>query len=431
MLKITWLSLPLVLLLIFFTTDMTYAEEPSLERVSQPKPPAGPIHDTDLDRQKLIAQFDAFYTLSDLKHSDTLSGGSFNAVVAPTYKIKNDLMFIFMYDGNYYKKLDFYSDDIGPRERDEYIRHNFTPMLRMEIGESSRYFITPSLFYTETYNKDIKSSDWNDGLYNYRDFGAGFDFEIKELSLGNAKGTLKLGTQYYTRSYPNWESLLYLAGLGFDGDEKDYHGIIASAEYSQKRGSNRSWSAAYSLLYKMLDDMKVVNENDALTSKKQHDYIHNLDLTAWYLLNRMVQLGIDLNCNLKDSNQNYYDTLNTINPEDDVFTSDFYDYISYKITPNISYIFQAIPLTATFSYSIQKTEYTDRKAQYDNGNYKAKDQSEREQDFLLDLRYDINKKWAVLGQLQQIIFRSNNDYENVYEYNYTVSNFSVGASYEF
>lgn len=438
--NVSWLLtfLP-ILLFLCFTANPLQAEEPLSKKSSSEEPQfieAPPVgYEKITDRLMLIANFSAFYTLSDLHGSDTLSGGAINGFIAPTYMFDDKKFLILMYDGQYYKKREFYSDDIGPKERSEFQRHTITPMVRIDFGKESRYSITPSFFYTATYNKDIEPGGWSNGLYNYRDTGAGIDFDMRKLGYGGGEGALKLGAQYYKRRYPNYTSLLDLAaGIGIEEDEKDYHCVITRARYNWTQKTGFSWGAEYALLYKDLDDKKVVNSNGVLTSREQRDYLHSLDLKCWYILDDVdgrLRVGLDLNNSLKDSNQNYYDGMGTLDPSNDVFLPDFYDYRSYRIRPNISYTLELLPLTPSLSYSYQKTDYTDRRAKYSTGDYKNDKQWETMEVIELKFRYDLAEDWGLMAQWQRIIARSNNDDESVYQYDYKIANYSVGVSYKF
>jgi len=438
--NVSWLLtfLP-ILLFLCFTANPLQAEEPLSKESSSEEPqfieapPGG--YEKITDRLMLITHFSAFYTLSDLHGSDTLSGGALNGLIAPTYKFDDKKFLILMYDGQYYKKREFYSDDIGPKERTEFQRHTITPMVRIDFGKESRYSITPSFFYTATYNKDIEPGGWSDGLYNYRDVGAGVDFDMRQLGYGGADGALKLGAQYYRREYPNYTSLLDLAsGIGVEEDEKDYHGVITRARYNWTQKTGFSWGAEYFLLYKDLDDKKVVRSDGVLSSTEQRDYLHSLDLKCWYVIDEVdgrLRVGLDLNSSLKDSNQNYYDGMGTLIITDDVFLPDFYDYRSYRIRPNISYTLALLPLTTSLSYAYQKADYTDRRARFSTGAYKNNKQWETLEEIELEFRYDLTDNWDLLAQWQRIIARSNNDDESVYQYDYKIANYSVGVSYKF
>ena len=433
---------PVFLFLCFVAQPLRAEEPPSKESIAkelQTEEAEPPGYGKYSDRLILIAHFSAFYTLSDLQGSNMLSGGSINGFIAPTYNFNDKNFLILMYDGEYYKKREFYSDDIGPRQRSEFQRHTIAPMFRMDFGKGSRYSITPSFFYTETYNKDIEPGDWSEGLYNHRDAGGGVDFDMRELGFGGGDGVLKLGVEFYKRRYPNYTAPRYvktaMGKVELIGDEKDHNAAIARARYNWTNEIGFSWDAEYYLLYKKFDDNKVLNSNGRLTSTEQRDYLHSLDLKCWYIMDNMdgrLRVGLDLNGSLKDSNQNYYDGMGTLYTfDDDVFLPDFYDYRSYQIRPTISYTFALFPLTPNFAYSYQKTDYTDRRARFSNGLYKNDKQWETLEDVEIGLSYDLTKNWALLAQWQHIIARSNNDDERVYRYDYRINNYSVGVSYSF
>ena len=438
--------LPVILFLCFVVRPLR-AEEPTPKesvakelQTKEVKPEEPRVYSGDskeyADGLILIAEFDVAYTRSDLSGSNAIGGFDINGLFAPTYKFNDRNFLILMYDGQYYKKREFYSDEIGYKERTEFQGHTITPMFEMDFGERTRYSIMPSLFYTTTYNIDNEASGWRDGLYNYRDRGAGLDFDMRELF--GAAGTLKLGAQYYTRRYPNYASLLSLTGLdsvqGYktEENEKDYHGVIARAGYDWVKESGFSWEVEYSVLCKKLDDKKVIDENGLPSSRDQRDSRQSLDLNFWYILDidGGLKLGVDLNDSINNSNQDYYEIVGP-GPFDYELTHDFYDYNSYRITPNVSYAFALFPLTTGLSYAYEKTDYNNRRAKFSDGLYKDDKHWEILQEVNLDFRYDLLENWSLFAQWQWIDTRSNNDDERVYRYDYTANSYSVGVSYKY
>ncbi len=387
-----------------------------------------------LDRLIYIASIDAAYNLSHHEGADdTLSGGNISGIIAPRYLFNDKLSFSLMYNGNYYKKLDFYSDSVGPRARTEFQRHSLTPMFRINFGEQSNFFLVPSFFYTKTYNKDVEGGGWSDGLYNYRDVGGGLDFGAKRLGFGD-KGSLRLGIQYYKRDYPNYDSLLDLAtGNGIEEDERDYRGILGKIGYNIRQRTGLSMGLNYYLLFKKLDDKKVVDvPSGVLSSDEQRDYMHNLSLKLWYWFfeaGNGLRIGLDLNGGLYDSNQNYYDGIGTVSIDDDVAIDNFYDYTSYLIRPNMSYTFELIPLTAGAIYSYRKTNYRDRRAQNNDGTYKNDKQFESQHVIGVFFKYDLLEKMSIYTRYQFLDVHSNNDNMSVYDYDHTVHSFYVGCSF--
>lgn len=380
----------------------------------------------------LIADLSLSYSVSNVAGGDSLEGFSFNGLLAPIYEISDSKYFILMYDGVYYKKRDFYSDEYGAKQRVEHQSHTITPMFRFDFGEGDRYSLIPLVFYTATLNKDTEDTAWNDGLYNYTDVGAGVDFEMRDLGAGEATGVLKLGIQHYTRNYPNYVSLLDLAtGLGVERDEKDYNGIICNAGFDWLKVEGFAWTLNYYFLYKMLDDKKVVNQNGVLSGDEQRDFRHILRLKLWYIWDSGLTLGLETTLAMTQSNQNYYDGMGTLILNDDFFMSNFYDYTSYRLKPNVSYSFAMIPLTISFSYALQQLTYDGRMAKTANRTYKGDKQWETEQEVILAARYELTERWSLLAQWQQITADSNNEDETVYVYDYLVNNYSIGVSYLF
>ncbi len=387
----------------------------------------------ETNRFILIGNLQAYGSYSALEGHD-MWGGSFYGIVAPAYKLTDRSIFILMYDGQYDRREDLYSDDYGYRKRTEFQRHAITPMLRVDFGENARYSITPSFNYTRTWNKDEGDDDkWNSGLYNYQDAGGGLDFDMRDLY--GPYGTLKVGVQYYKRRYPNYDSLLDLAtGNDVEKDEKDYHGIITRMEYSWIKDAGFSWMSEYSLLFKHLIDKKVVQSNGILDpSEKQEDYVHEFNVRLWYSFEEMkggLRLGLDLNGRIYDSNQNYVE-FDSPTPGNFEVNTDFFDYRSYRISPNIEYTFELIPLTAHFACSYEKVKYTDRWAKNSDGTFSYDHQWESTYQTILGFKFDLSEKLSLLSQWEHLEARSNNDDESVYVYDYRSNRFLVGAKYEF
>ena len=405
--------------------------DPSDASQEYPLPSVMQWHRENPGKFVLVAEGTFLYSLSDLEGSDALSGGDIQGVISPSIQMDEKSYFSFIYNGQYYKRREFYSDDIGYLERSEYQGHTFTAQISRNFGERNRFTITPSFFYTQTLNKDGEETSWDGGLYNYRDTGWGLDFMAEDVGFAGAMGTFQIGAQIYAREYPNYDSLLDLAtGLGTEKDEKDYHGVLFRTGYSWLQQAGFSWTANYSMLFKFLDDKKVVDENGLLSDDEQRDHLHTLDFNVWYLSNLGLKAGLITTLGLNKSNQNWYDGMGTVPLDDDVFIPDFYDYFVYRLRPNISYTFGAFglfPFTATYAFAYGETLYTDRRAKYADGTYKPDEQKDKAWENFLELRYDYNRRVSFIGQFQHITNRSNNDDESFYRYNFRIYNYYAGV----
>ena len=425
------------------TGPLGAAEETSPKDVMTEELPPGQEAEGFADNWMFIADFSAFYTRSDVSGSGNTDGMSTNGLFAPVYKFNDRTFFILMYDGQYYKKREYYSNEIGSKQRTEFQSHSITPMVRFDFGERARYSLTPSLFHTATYNKDVETSGWSDGLYNYRDNGAGLDFDMREV-FGN-NGTLSFGVQYYERDYPNYTSLLsnvvsqpgfldLVSGTDDEKDEQDYDGIIATVGYKWIRPFGLSWEAGYSFLNKDFDDNKVVGSDGVLTGTGREDDEHSLDFNLWYTMDidGGLRLGVDLNTTTYDSNENFWDGRQGFvigDPRN--YTSEYYDYDFYRIRPNISYTFALFPLTPSVSYAYENKDYDNRKGEFSDGSYKTETQEDETEIVTLGLRYDFTDNWAALAQWKYIEQRSNNDDARTYTYDYTTNQCAVGVSFKY
>ncbi|MCK5228226.1 MAG: hypothetical protein KAK02_08460, partial [Desulfobulbaceae bacterium] len=387
------------------------------------------------DKWSFVGNLNTYSSVSDKKDGGADSGGGINGLLAPGYRINERTLATLMYNGEYHKQLDFYSDNVGTRERTEFQRHAFTSMVRFKFGDRGRYSIRPSLFHAITYNKDADGSDWSDGLYNYRETGAGLDFEINDQNGDEEKSVIKSGIQVYERKYPNFVSLLDLAtGIGIERDERDYTGTLVRLGYAKNKRTGLTWSTDYFVLYKDYEDKKVVNFNGVLTNDGQQEYLQNLALNFSYVPELLANLRIGLNIAgaRNRSNQNYYDGMGSpLDLTDDVYINHFYDYTSYRVSPSYAYSFEFIPLTVTATYSVRKMEYDDRMAQYADASYKPDKQEEVQEGVSLRVGYDILEKLNIYAQWQYLDTESNNDNRTVYEYDHTVHHYHLGLTYNY
>ena len=398
--------------------------------------------DVGEERFFVIGDLMAYGSISDLHGGNDLWGGHFAGILAPTYKFDDNTHLILLYDGLYDSSREFYSDGIGYRQRTEFQYHSLTPMVRLDFGPGSRLSLTPMAFYRRTWNKDEADNDsWDSGIYNYEDVGTGIDFDIRECF--GEYGSLKLGMQYYERRYPNYESFFYsnVTPIGDPEikDDKDYLGIITKLEYFWIKDSGFCWGTTYSLLYKRLHHREVIESLDSISNSNERDYIHDLLFQFWYYLDDVdsgLRLGMDLSGGLFRSNQNYVDS-----DRDGLhFIPDYLDYDSYRIRPNVAYTFEMIPLTITASYAYERIEYTDRKAKrmvFDPGlpewvpELKTNDQWETKDEVVFLVEFDLTREVTLLAHWQYLNMDSNNEYEGVYEYDYSLNYFMVGARLEF
>ncbi len=430
--------------------SILYGQEPvSLQKIPQesepketlPTQPQVATSDWQKIAKKLsfIAQIDAYYSLSDRSGADTLSGFGLASLLAPGYRFNDKSVILLMYDAQYYEKREFYSDLIGPRERTEFQSHTLTPIFNYDYGDESRYSVKPSLFYSRTYNKDVAGGGWGDGLYNYEDIGIGVDWKMRRVGFAGADGAVKLGLQYYTREYPNYESLLDLAtGIGIEEDERDYDGILMRTGYSWGDKGGFSWGADYYLLRKALEGKKVVDSNGVLTGEEQRDYLHGLSFSFFYTLETIpaLRMAVDLTANLNKSNQNYYDGLGTVDLTDDIFMEGFYDYDAYGIRPTVSYTLPIIPrmpmpITTSISYFYQQTDYSGRRAQASGGTYKDETQEETQNEVTLNVQVDMYRRMSLFLRFQYLKVESNNDNEEVYSYNHKLTTYYAGFKFRY
>ena len=168
-----------------------------------------------------------------------------------------------------------------------------------------------------------------------------------------------------------------------------------------------------------------------LTDEDQKDYLHMLETKLWYFFEGGFKIGLNLDGHFKDSNQNWFEGFNSMNPADFIATGNYYDYFMYRVNPSISYQFRLVPLTLFAAFTYQNLNYSDRWAENSDESYKTEKQRDEMRINVLGGEYSFNENWALICQWEHIDADSNNDNETTYQYNYWADTFSIGLSTRF
>jgi len=137
---------------------------------------------------------------------------------------------------------------------------------------------------------------------------------------------------------------------------------------------------------------------------------------------------------INNSNQNFYDSKDTIALSDDEYIDDYYEYTSYMIRPKVSYDFEINEekdLTVHLSYAFLNKQYSDRKAQSSTGLYTGEDEEDKFHTFSLGLSYPLTEKIKAIALFDYTIAKSNMEYEKYYRYNYDLMSVACGISCRF
>jgi len=403
----------------------------NLEDVPEQGQPAVKASDLDLDAIKenflIFGNITALGSYSALINNSSITGGNVSGYLAPAYKISEKMFFIFLMNGMYNKSKQVYVQDDGPRLSTETRSYSITPTLKYSLSETLS--ISPSLIYTKSQARQDGTVRWGDDLYDYTEIGGSMVLEASLTNTDEVKRNISLTAQGYHRNYPNYTSLLTLAGFGsLEEREKDFDGFLAMAGYTVSRPLGLSYKLNGNVLYKKFSDKLVENESGERNNYKQKDMVVTLGTNLDYKPMDSTSLLLDLTYIYNWSNQN----LSTGTFPANEYTRNYHIYHNLIISPGVEHTMQVIGrdliLKGQYSYSV--TQYTGRNAKSDAGVIVGK-----EKDFTHELSFNatfkFNKELDFLLSSNVQRVRSNMKEETTFRYNYSLFNFSLGLSYSF
>lgn len=375
-----------------------------------------------------LLRFSGFLTHSQLMGSSQILGGNGSAVVAPVIHLDDKKTLIPVYNASYRKSKQIFAQDEGPKLFSEDLINSFTPTLRYAYSE--KIAISPMLFYTDMRTKETSADTWHNGLYNYKELGAGINVEYLLSTSRSERELLTFATQLFYREYPNFKSPASIAGISFEEDEKDFDGFLLSASYAKQKAQGLSHSTTLTFLNKDFRDKLIETPTGERTNENQHDF--NLTLSEELVFRKDQALAFRLTGSLSytDSNQNLAEgSFPNI-----TFQDDYYSALLVTLKPGISYaqtLENGRSITYSADYTLSRLGYDNRRAKNSTGTLKAEKERDWTQTLVLNAIYTLNKNWNLGAIAEYTKASSNMEDERVYLYDYEILNLSVGASYKF
>lgn len=283
--------------------------------------------------------------------------------------------------------------------------------------------------YAKEYVKETTDEDWGDGLFDYDKLAFGVEME----RAGSRWKSLRLGLDYYTTQFPNYQSLAsrqYGQEINSGTDVLDFNAVDASFGWDVGLGESSLISGMVVVSQRDFSDQNIVKLDGTFSSDTRQDLFtflsagYRQQLPAWSLGPIQVEqlAGLDGAYALLNSDQNNYDAART------KFNVNYYDYDEVSAGPRYTMrINQKLTLGASFMYAYRA--YADRPVQSSNGDYKADKINSQTTTLRLSASYPLWRglSLALEGALQHA--DSNMDYETVYRYNFSASNVFAGLSY--
>ncbi|MFH1867686.1 MAG: hypothetical protein ABH843_01825 [Candidatus Omnitrophota bacterium] len=375
-----------------------------------------------------IVDITALGTWSKLEGGDALGGVNVRGTIAPVMRIDKNNFLIPLYYGGYNRERQVIVEEEGGRIYNEIMDHNATVEYKHIIDEKTS--IKTDALARVHYVKE-KGYGWNDGLYDYRDFGAGASLEYFFEKSKEARSSISGGGEYYHREYPNYISLIALASVTApEKDEKNYNGFRPIVRYKYIT-EKMNCGLFYSPLYKDYDDKKVIDSNGVLGSEERKDWFHYITGDFSYTLENVpIILGIGVTGIIVESNQNYYDSRGTVTLADDVYTGDYYDFSSIDINPKITYMRKVKeykePATLTLGYAYTRRDYNDRKVQLIDSTYTTDTQMDKLHTINTQATYPLTDNISFVASGSYTNADSNMKYETYYTYTYDIYSAAAG-----
>ncbi|MBN3039361.1 MAG: hypothetical protein JW869_08110 [Candidatus Omnitrophica bacterium] len=393
--------------------------------------------DTEPAQEKkvmLVGNITALGSYSKICGGSDLSGLYATGNLAPIVKLNSSDYLIPLYNVLYRQQRQIINEEEGGRVYTKILNHNVSVMHKHLYSEKLTQRLTG--FFTLNYNKETSDESFGDGLYDYRDYGGFADYQYKIIKTETDTGTILFGGKYYFRKYPNFTSLIALAlQTAPEEDEKDQHVWGPTTRYTHKFADKLILSISYDYLHKEFTDKHTIDENGILDDGKREDDVHYIKLEGNYKINERLTFNLEGDIELNNSNQNYYDSMNTpLFLPDDIFVPHYYDYDFYQVKPGITYLFplsEEKDITLKVAYAYGFRDYPNRSIRNNVGLYQEETQEDEIHSGYVSVSVPITKKLSFLFMGDYTHTESNMDFEQFYRYNYNIYHLLSGLSYKF
>ncbi|MFC1679572.1 hypothetical protein ACFL2T_05120 [Elusimicrobiota bacterium] len=302
--------------------------------------------------------------------------------------------------------------------------------------EGTKWRLKPSASYTAQLLKETADESFGNGLFDYRKMDFGFEGEYvyrKPLAV-------RASVTYFMTHFPNYTSLESQASTDFQGQSLarelvgdyvlDSHGqlLAFSGEYPFK---GMLVEGGYTFMHQRFGDQRIVDAAGALTPSSRHDIMHAVsggvkyphEFSAKFKAVGSFGVGFAIN----DSSQNNYDALRTH------FVEDYYDYREISVSPGLELKVgdPDWPTTFCMDLNLAMRSFPGRFIQNEDGAYQGDNLSQTNFMISATASRPIAPRFKVLFNVQHGIARSNQEYEQLYTYNYSATSYLFGLSYDY
>jgi|DewCreStandDraft_4_1066084.scaffolds.fasta_scaffold28283_2 hypothetical protein len=299
-------------------------------------------------------------------------------------------------------------------------------------------------FYRLDYAQQTMDEKLGKGLYDYIDTGFYAETYFK-IDITSYPVETTVGFKYIDKKFPNYESLSSMVNPDTIGGtlnaaaKKEKDNLTYSFYISNEiKLGDSGWMALISFNYDYMPylEQRIISQIGELTDAKRIDRFATLDINLPYYKDAISGMEVGYSLTVKTTDQNYYDSLENLDPGDDVFTSNYYSYIDHIIKLSLTYefpfeLFTKYKPAAVFGFSYDTLNYTDRMAKLQDGTYSKEKQQENNYKLSFDIKQNITDYWNYYLNTTFIRYLSNMKWEAYGTYNYTYLTISLGTAISF
>lgn len=297
--------------------------------------------------------------------------------------------------------------------------------------------------YRLDYAQQTADEKLGKGLYDYNDRGVYLE---NSLIFGTeTTAELIAGFKYIDKKFPNYQSLSGMV------NPDDIGGTLNAAAKSEK--DNLSYSAYlncditlgksgwYPVLGVSYDYIRYLEQNiikvdGTLSDMERIDRTLMVQIDFPYYPDEKSGADFAYALSIKNVSQNYYDSLGTPDPADDLFIGDYYNCYDHVLRAMFMFDLAGVQFnsylpTISIGINLNMIAYTDRYAKNAEGAYTASKQFDLNLTPYLEYRHKLMDFWSYYINVTFARYNSNYKWEAYGSYNYTLLTVSLGTALSF
>ena len=297
--------------------------------------------------------------------------------------------------------------------------------------------IKPFAAYKYEFLQETADELLGKGLYDYRQWDAGVDVEY----VYHDPFAVRFGAVYYQAHFPNYTSLESQAATQFQGQNLarelvgdfilDTHNILLSASMDGSLPHGIILEGWTSVLDEEFPNQHVVDAAGSLASPLRGDVVTSLGAgvkRAWNVADGVKALGaFNVAYSFADSNQSSFDASQT------QYLPLFYNYTEWKVSPDIKFFMgpDKQPVVLDLSGGWWHRDYAHRPIQDASGAYQGTALYTESWMAQASLAYPVAPHFNLLFNFQYGQETSNQQFLQLYQYDYTTATYMFGFSYDY